>query len=425
MIVTYTESELLKLLSRNEHSLEFPTKLKLVELTTDGTGLARIMTLLKEKKYATDLLELDLSENKLTELQPNTFLGLDNLTVLNLSKNQLFGLPKDIFNPLVKLENLNLSGNELEQLDLSEDKLRSPQPNLFSPLISIQFLNLSDNLLTKIPDNICTLPTLKSLNLSKNQIQSLPEEEYWLNMTSLENLDLSFNRLKGNINALGALILHRNEGKAGLSKDEFESSLDEIPININIESNEFKYSDSTITVLKQHLNNQRKNYVFRTNEGLNFPKTLKPYGSKIAMTHGCVWEENKYYPSKFDDMFFFQNSLALQIDAIIGRIDSQYKGRPSEAIADLRLVQSEFARARSDAEYAPLSSEVIKEMEECTMRLSMFGETLKEREALRSLNLFYCFKIAISKYDTTMPFDYNITKMVDEAFLGKTPSSSV
>ena len=89
--------------------------------------------------------ELDLSNNKLTEISPNNcFTGMENLRKLDLSRNSLMSLPGGIFRGLQKLEYLNISINK---------GLKFIDPQVFSnasDLKSLRTIDLAQNSITTL-----------------------------------------------------------------------------------------------------------------------------------------------------------------------------------------------------------------------------------------------------------------------------------
>ncbi len=106
---------------------------------------------------------------------------------LDLSKLGLTSLPESI--------------GELT-LDLSGNRLTSAAES-FGNVISLEELNLSDNQLTSLPDWLGKLTNLKALYLSGNRLTRLTKSIG--NVTSLEELDLSNNQLTSLPDRLGNL----------------------------------------------------------------------------------------------------------------------------------------------------------------------------------------------------------------------------
>lgn len=94
-------------------------------------------------KADTKIILIKISGNKISEIKPGDWNGLENcLKVLKLANNVLTYLPQRAFDNLVSLENLDLSGNMISEIHLNafED----------GPL-NIYRLSLADNLLKFIP----------------------------------------------------------------------------------------------------------------------------------------------------------------------------------------------------------------------------------------------------------------------------------
>jgi hypothetical protein len=86
-------------------------KLRVVDLSANDVRE------LKAGSFNCSTLEnLDLSRNKILQIQNGAFLGAENLTVLNLTHNQITGISDDGFKGLTNLRELRLGDNKLTQL---------------------------------------------------------------------------------------------------------------------------------------------------------------------------------------------------------------------------------------------------------------------------------------------------------------------
>jgi Leucine-rich repeat (LRR) protein len=171
------------------------------------------------------LQELILGHNQLVEL-PNTTKKLTNLKILDVRSNSLTELP-DMWG-MKKLQNLNVADNELEYINDSVQSLSS------LTVLDVRYNQLRDytHALCDLVDNLCTVyfdynfvthfpkpigrcNGLRSLNMSKNEMTTLPIGciEY---MTGLTKLDLSQNWLTDIPSTIGInqglreLILNNN-----------------------------------------------------------------------------------------------------------------------------------------------------------------------------------------------------------------------
>nr|ABB21065.1 variable lymphocyte receptor A [Eptatretus burgeri] len=125
----------------------------------------------------TDTENLKLNYNKLRELEPTAFHGLNKLTYLNLQWNQLQTLPVGVFDHLVNLDKLYLTSN----------KLKSLPSGIFDKLTNLNKLWLQNNQLQRLPNGVFDkLTSLNDLRLHNNQLRSVPEEAF----DSLEKLKM-------------------------------------------------------------------------------------------------------------------------------------------------------------------------------------------------------------------------------------------
>lgn len=204
----------------------------------------------------TELRELDLSYNQITDLPRNTFIvnGLPKLCRLNLNHNRLTIIPFQIFNSLTALEDLDMSSNRLvlfldnffighsalkklnlrnntieqitknsfydlknlRELDLSENHLINIDRNAFDSLDALLWLDLQQNNLTNLPTTLFYhQKQLRYLNLSKNKFKILPNgifsnqfalEILYIDETAIEKLT---NWISRNVDVINKDILHR------------------------------------------------------------------------------------------------------------------------------------------------------------------------------------------------------------------------
>jgi internalin A len=116
-----------------------------------------------EEARRTHALELDLSEQGLTEL-PESVEQLTQLQRLYLHSNQLTTLPESV-GQLTQLHGLYLHSNQLTTL-----------PESVGQLTQLQTLYLSDNQLTTLPESLIALRSLVRLYLHGNDALGLPAE---------------------------------------------------------------------------------------------------------------------------------------------------------------------------------------------------------------------------------------------------------
>ncbi|GAA5812552.1 hypothetical protein MFLAVUS_006009 [Mucor flavus] len=199
----------------------------LVELDISRNCLTFLPAQIQQFVY---LRSLNITSNELTEI-PKEIYQLKQLQVLSVSQNQIKVLPEEMPVMLPDLVTLRVAANlidtlptclhlwkkmrhlqlgsvyggnrlvqlpdtladmpALEELDVSYNQLRSLPTDLDIPtLIS---LNASHNQLDFIPKSIANCHLLKSLNVSKNHLTSLPAD--LVNLRKLELFDISENLL--------------------------------------------------------------------------------------------------------------------------------------------------------------------------------------------------------------------------------------
>ncbi|XP_006002318.1 fibromodulin a [Latimeria chalumnae] len=175
------------------------SKLKNLErLYLDHNNLTRVPSPLPKT-----LKELRLTFNQISEVTPNTFEGLENLTTLYLNDNQLTDIGSS-FKGLKSLTLLELSNNDLKklpdslpdslhQLYLEYNHVDTIPDEYFRKFPRLQYVRLSNNELTDegIPSNTFNISTLIELDLSYNKLQKIPSVN-----PNLENLYLHANEIR-------------------------------------------------------------------------------------------------------------------------------------------------------------------------------------------------------------------------------------
>lgn len=159
---------------------ELPDLGRLTDLAELNLNDNHLTELPKEIGDLSDLKSLNLERNKLTSL-PVEFKHLDNLSHLDLSRNSFSSLPKELAS-LNRLKTLHFSHNELTSL--------SPEIGELSSLI---WLSLHGNSLRRLPREIGQLSGLQRLIISQNKLQQLPRQIGQL--TRLTEIVLDNNRL--------------------------------------------------------------------------------------------------------------------------------------------------------------------------------------------------------------------------------------
>ncbi|CAN6994359.1 unnamed protein product [Brassica oleracea var. botrytis] len=178
---------------------------------------------------------IDISENRLMGNIPPVISGCVSLEFVDLHSNGLTGLipgtlPKSL--QLIDFSGNSLTGSlpsgigsltELTKLNLAKNRLSGEIPKEISSCRSLQLLNLGDNSFTgEIPDELGRITTLAiSLNLSCNSFTGeLPPR--FSSLVNLGSLDISHNKLAGNLNVLADL---QNLVSLNISFNDFSGEL--------------------------------------------------------------------------------------------------------------------------------------------------------------------------------------------------------
>ncbi|TYI08772.1 hypothetical protein ES332_A09G024600v1 [Gossypium tomentosum] len=144
----------------------------------------------------TNLIELQLDSNHISNSTPSSLLHLPNSLHLSMASNLSEGpIPHEI-------ESLNALGYLVLDMDLSDNKLSGPLPSQIGNLIPLRIgglclnqLDLSHNIISgDIPSQLNS----QNIDLSHNLLQGVIPSQFG-NLTHLSILDLSWNNLTGTI----------------------------------------------------------------------------------------------------------------------------------------------------------------------------------------------------------------------------------
>ncbi|GBP41180.1 Toll-like receptor 7 [Eumeta japonica] len=163
---------------------------RLRTLDSDGSGLAALPS---------DTARLYVECNHLllfeSSLRSHYFNQIDGLSELSITNCKLLHLPENTFEDLRKLKRLKIRSKNYEW---------SPTKNLeitqssFNGLQELQSLDLAQNNIKFVPSGVfCTLENLNTLNLTYNRIKTIAQLGFGQTCgSSIQNLDLSHNEIK-------------------------------------------------------------------------------------------------------------------------------------------------------------------------------------------------------------------------------------
>ena len=185
----------------------FSKQQKFSHMDLSGKSLVTIPILLYTK--APEIVSLNLSRNLALNVPKDFITACINLREIKYTANEAWRLPASLA-WAGRLTVLDVSNNRLEQLDhaelhklnalvslkLSNNKLTT-LPTNFSHFRQLRSLNLSSNNFTEFPEHICSLKSLVDLDISFNKLSALPKISQ---LKTLERLWVTNNDLKGPFN---------------------------------------------------------------------------------------------------------------------------------------------------------------------------------------------------------------------------------
>lgn len=157
----------------------------------------------------TGLRVLNASYNNIVDIPKNSFPKLYELHTIDVSHNNISHIYNAVFQNLLSLRILNLSHNALEkigpstfgtlhtllEMDLSNNYLRDITRGALAKISGLRLLSMAHNKL----ERLFQIPiSLNHLNLAYNEISEIPDKT-WPTMNSLLSMDLSYNKLRDNL----------------------------------------------------------------------------------------------------------------------------------------------------------------------------------------------------------------------------------
>ncbi|XP_052791376.1 probable serine/threonine-protein kinase DDB_G0278509 [Mya arenaria] len=154
-------------------------------LTYFSVNMSFIVFWPESMQHLMSLKQLDLYGLRYTDIPVDAFDGFsESLLSLSLKKSYLPNIPQAV-----------CSLKNMFQLDLEGSFIKNTTFICTSPLVSMIDLNMNECTLDRFPNMLASFPALKTLKIALNQIKDIAEVFIPMNH-SLENLDMSFNRLQ-------------------------------------------------------------------------------------------------------------------------------------------------------------------------------------------------------------------------------------
>lgn len=166
------------------------------------------------------LKKLDLSENRINELEGSKLKGLISLDQLLLNKNKIIRIENDFFKDTNNLTLLDLKENKINEFNfcinaVKLDSLSLGYNNLqnfdcFESFPNLTILDLKDNKLKNIDKKIICLKLLKTLDISNNDLSDIPSELGFLSkLVRINIVGNPLRTIKPAIRSAGAEVLKK------------------------------------------------------------------------------------------------------------------------------------------------------------------------------------------------------------------------
>jgi len=153
---------------------------KFSHVDLSGRSMITIPIILYTK--APEIISLNLSRNLALAVPKDFITACINLREIKFTGNETRQIPASL-GWASKLNVLDLSNNRLDELEHAE----------LHRLTGLVSLKLANNSLSTLPNNFAHFRQLRSLNISSNNFKQVPEQVY--NLKSLAELDISFNKI--------------------------------------------------------------------------------------------------------------------------------------------------------------------------------------------------------------------------------------
>lgn len=157
---------------------------QLKDLQLQGNSVTMITSNRTVLRSLSSLRNLDLGDNRISDLSTEMFQAMAELQFLHVNQNNLTEIRNNTFLGLQKLVAFDLRGNRIKTIE----------KGAFSHFVSLAELDLSNNCLSEIP-SFNNATTLQSLDLSSNYIQLLSSNSL-KGLQNLQNLVLFNNSIK-------------------------------------------------------------------------------------------------------------------------------------------------------------------------------------------------------------------------------------
>ena len=190
----------------NIDTFSFESNLEIIDLGNNKIEEIKEKNIFENLQSVKQLL---LPYNNIKNISSDSFEFLQNLLSIDLSHNQLLEIDCKIFRFSKNLKEINLTKNFFEKIDsftfssieylevinLSNNKINQIEMMAFYDLPNLKIIDLSKNKIKELSSNsFKKVPSLSYFYLSNNQLTNI-ESQLFRNLKDLKHLDLSNNRI--------------------------------------------------------------------------------------------------------------------------------------------------------------------------------------------------------------------------------------
>jgi len=167
---------------------------KMINLTIFNAAFNRIEKIDSNFFFYTQLIKINLANNKKQVINKHIFSKQNKLIILNLSSNKITQIDMNAFKNLVSLDTLDLSVNMLTAI----------HNNTFASLDKLKVLRLNQNHIKNIDGLFLKTISVEIINLKQNKIKTFSSLE---NLKHLKYVDMSENQLEKSSNLVRSLCI--------------------------------------------------------------------------------------------------------------------------------------------------------------------------------------------------------------------------
>lgn len=290
------------------------------------------------------LIQLNLSGNEIKTLKANGFVGSKNLEYLLVSDNQLDTIEEGAFNGLTKLHRLDLNGN----------KLASIHENTFEPLGNLKIVQLHNNKISSLHANILKFNSkLEFFIFNDNQLHSLSPKTFE-KLSHLSILHLKNNECVDKNWSAGAFPSMR-EIKESLKEcglnyvvDTTHSKFEEYLNRFGNLENQMLESKKALSILEVNQSTVNETLNLKLNEILDKFDANNAKFNKFEQTAEVVQANKAKFEEKLNKLDQKIENLASNLDLMRTQFEASLKANQNNEVLELLKMQDKNREVTMD-----------------------------------------------------------------------------